>query len=304
MGSGAEAQTRPGPDVALDARWELVRSLGAAVITAPHASAPLFDALGLPTPSGAQHTEVFVLSAPPHAAIHLGAEGKLGGEGLDRVAGFWRALGLRAPEDADHLGVLLMLYAELAQAESTAADERRSAQMRRARAALFHEHIWSWAPGYLAAVDSLGVPSVSAWAQVTAQLLREEHDELDPPALLPLALRAAPRCLEPSDSFDDVLDSLTAPIRSGAVLTPRDLALGAGRAGVGLRRGERRYALRAMLEQDATGTLEWLAAHARSCAELHAAGSTRAGDTCDWWARRARGTADVLSSMCTREPVH
>ena len=56
---------------------------------------------------------MFVLAAPPHAAIHLGPSGMLGGEGLDRVAGFWRAIGLHPPQDADHLGLLLMLYAEL-----------------------------------------------------------------------------------------------------------------------------------------------------------------------------------------------
>ena len=84
----------------------------------------MLAALGLPAPTAAEHTGVFVLSAPPHAAIHLGGEGKLGGEGLDRVAGFWRAIGLTPPPDADQLGVLLMLYAELADAEAAARTER------------------------------------------------------------------------------------------------------------------------------------------------------------------------------------
>ena len=75
-----------------DARWELLRSLGAAVLTPPPGNELLCEALDLPLQSGVDHTDVFVLSAPPHGAIHLGPEGKLGGEGLDRIAGFWRAL--------------------------------------------------------------------------------------------------------------------------------------------------------------------------------------------------------------------
>ena len=74
---------------------ELWRALGAALVTPPPGNAPLLEALGLPAQTGAEHTGVFVLSAPPRAAIHLGPEGKLGGEGLDRIRGFWRALGLR-----------------------------------------------------------------------------------------------------------------------------------------------------------------------------------------------------------------
>lgn len=285
---------------AQDARCELVRSLGAAVLTPPPGNGLLCEALDLPPHTGVDHTEVFVLSAPPHAAIHLGPEGKLGGEGLDRIAGFWRALGLRAPEDADHLGTLLMLYAELAQAERAASDDRRSAQMHRARAALFHEHIWSWAPGYLAAVVGLGVSSTTAWARLTEQVLRDEYGELGAPESLPLAMRAAPPGLEASDSYDEVLDALVAPIRSGTVLTHGDLSLCARRVGVGLRRGERRYALRAMLEQDAPATLAWLSSHARSWSQQHASASTGESDPSSWWSTRAAHTADLLQSMSSR----
>ena len=99
---------------------ELLRALGSVPASPPPHCHPVTDSLGLPAPTAAEHTSVFVLAAPPHAAIHLGADGKLGGEALDRVAGFWRAIGLRPPQDADHLGPLLMLYAELTEAETTA----------------------------------------------------------------------------------------------------------------------------------------------------------------------------------------
>ena len=121
--------------------WELFRSLGAVALTPPPGNRVLCAALDLPIPTGVEHTDAFLLSAPPHGAIHLGPEGKLGGEGLDRIAGFWRVLGLRAPEDADHLGALLMFYAELGEAEQNASQERVRAQLHRARATLFHEHI-------------------------------------------------------------------------------------------------------------------------------------------------------------------
>ncbi len=108
MSAGTASETEI-PDAQ---RWELLRALGAAVLTPPPGNAAPCEVLGLPAQSGVEHTQVFVLSTPLHAAIHLGPEGQLGGEGLDRISGFWRVLGMDPPEDADHLGTLLMLYAE------------------------------------------------------------------------------------------------------------------------------------------------------------------------------------------------
>jgi hypothetical protein len=278
-------------------RWELFRSLGAAVLTPPPGNRALCAALDLPIQTGVDHTDAFVLSAPPHAAIHLGPEGKLGGEGLDRIAGFWRVLGLRAPEDADHLGALLMLYAELGEAEQNTSDERGRAQLHRVRAALFHEHIWSWAPGYLLAVTELGIASVAAWARLTEQALRAECEALGAAQMLPLALRAAPAAMDTADSLDEALDALVAPIRSGVVLTYRDLATCAHQVGLGLRRGERRFALRAMIEQDAPGTLMWLGARARWWSERCASAPRMGNDPGEWWSRRAANTARVLETL-------
>ena len=277
--------------------WELIRSLGAVVLTPPPGNHALCAALDLPTPTGAEHTDAFVLSAPPHAAIHLGPEGKLGGEGLDRVAGFWRVLGLQAPGDADHLGALMMLYAELGEAEDSAADERAQAQLHRARAALFHEHIWSWAPGYLLAVAELGIESAAAWARLTEEALRAEYADLGPAEMLPLALRVAPPGIDVADSLDDTLDALVAPVRCGLVLTYRDLAACGRQVGVGLRRGERRFALRAMLEQDAPATLRWLSGYARRLSQRCPSAPRTVNDPCTWWSRRAANTAGVLETL-------
>lgn len=283
------------------ARWELLRALGAAVLTPPPHNAGPCQALDLPVQTGAEHTQVFVLGAPPHAAIHLGPEGKLGGEGLDRISGFWRALGLTAPEDADHLGTLLLLYAELGEAETAAGSDKVRAQMRRARTALFHEHLWSWAPGYLAAVSGFGVPSVAEWAQLTGQALRAELEDVEPATMLPLALREAPAPLDADPTFDQTLDMLVAPVRSGMILTYPDLESAAAGAGLGVRRGERRYALKALFEQDAGVTLRMLAAHADRWSAVHAAHAHGGpNDACSWWSARAAGTSASLTELAGR----
>ena len=244
---------------------------------------------------------MFILAAPPHAAIHLGPRGMLGGEGLDRVAGFWRAIGLHPPQDADHLGPLLMLYAELASAETAARNDAARDRLRHAREALLMEHLWSWAPGYLTAVMRLDVPSLAAWAQLTLSALSREACRAAPPPAYPLALRTAPPPLRRADGRGQLLDALVAPVRSGVPLTGMDLRGAAAAAGLGYRIGERRYTLRALLDQDADATLGWLASHARCWADLHAAQQPIGGhDPRHWWARRAARTAGTLARLQTR----
>ncbi|HJY04363.1 MAG TPA: hypothetical protein VJ351_26455, partial [Streptosporangiaceae bacterium] len=66
-------------------RWELLRALGA-VPDSPAAARCVGAALGLDPVTDAEHTEAFVLNCPPYAAIYLGPQGAIGGEGADRVA--------------------------------------------------------------------------------------------------------------------------------------------------------------------------------------------------------------------------
>jgi hypothetical protein len=280
------------------ARWELVRALGAAILTPPPGNAALCAALDLPAQSAVDHTTAFVVGLPPHAAIYLGDEGKLGGEGLDRVTGFWRALGLPAPTDADHLGALLMLYAELGETRDTTAPERVRSWMATARAALFDEHIWSWAPAYLSAVSRLGVKSVAAWAQLAADVIRHERQSLAEPGLLPLALRVAPPGPSTPNDFDDLLDALVTPVRSGLIVSQRDLRQCADSLGIGFRRGERRFALKAMLEQDPIGTLAWLEGFARDWSARHLLDGRDRSRA--WWAARAKSLEEALA-LRTRE---
>lgn len=281
----------PGDADARRARCELIRVLGALAITTPPASEDLCVAAGLPAPTAAEHTGVFVLSAPPFASVHLGAEGGLGGEALDRVEGFWRALGQTPPQDADHLGVLLLSYAHLAEAALSAPAAARAAET------LLHEHIRSFAPGYLTAVATLGIEAVTDWAELTLEVLADEPVAMiNGPAALPLALRMAPDALEVTCDLDELLDAMVAPVRSGIVLTQRELAIGADRLGVGYRRGERRFALKAMMTQDKPATLAWLAEHSSIWAQRHrsAYGDNEAGR---WWAHRAASTTDTLTRL-------
>ncbi len=280
------------------ARTELLRALGAVASTPPPDCGPVAGSLGLPGLAAAEHTGVFVLSAPPHAAIHLGADGKLGGEGRDRVAGFWRVLGLTPPADPDHLGALLMLYAELGDAEAAVRGEPARERLRRAREALLWEHLWSWAPGYLTAVQRIGTPSLGLWARLTLTALAREAGRCAAPAALPLALRAAPPALAAAVGDNNLPDLLLAPVRSGIVLTREDLRAAADAAGTGYRIGERRYALQAMLDQDVAATLGWLTGFARQWASWHIGQQPVAGpDPRRWWAGRAAGTALTLRDL-------
>jgi Nitrate reductase delta subunit len=279
---------------------ELLRALGSVVTSPPPHGRPVTESLGLPAPTAAEHTGVFVLAAPPHAAIYLGQDGMLGGEGLDRVAGFWRAIGLRPPQDADHLGLLLMLYAELSEAEAEARSQTTRDRVRHARQVLLFEHLWSWAPGYLTAVIRLGAPSLAAWARLTLVALgREAHRAAGPPAL-PLALRAAPAPIGRPENRGQLLDALIAPARSGVLLTREDLREAVAVTGLGYRVGERRYTLGALLDQDVGAAVAWLADHARRWAVLHATQQSIGGhDPRHWWARRAARTARTLQQLPT-----
>jgi hypothetical protein len=67
----------------------------------------------------------------------------------------------------------------------------------------------------------------------------------------------------------------------------------AGQAGAGYRLGERRFTLRAMLEQDAAATLRWAVGQDRWWRRSHAR-RCGADPACRWWAGRAAGTVRML----------
>jgi TorA maturation chaperone TorD len=271
-------------------RFELLRALGA-VADAPAAARAAGPALGLEPVSDAEHTGVFVLNLPPYASVYLGPDGALGGEGADRVAGFWRAIGITPPAEPDHLSALLGLHASLGEAALDARRPATAAALTRSQASLFWEHLWPWLPGYTVAVTDLAAPALAGWARLAGRVIAAESRMQPACPRLPLALRQAPPA--PAGAGIGALTAaLTTPVRSGLILTRHRLALGAGEAGVGQRIGERRFTLRAMLEQDPAATLRWLTREAGRWQQRHARGAP--DETSRWWAARAGRTRQLL----------
>ena len=254
----------------------------AALLEAPcHEHAAIAAALELPpVPMADEYTSVVVFQAYPYASVYLGAEGMLGGEARDRIAGFWRALGLEPPAEPDHLTVLVAGLAALGDSQAV-------------RGALLWEHVASWMPPYLAALARLGAPFYVKWAELLQALLVELAAELGPPARLPLALRAAPAVPDAPGDLEELLATLLAPARTGFVLVRDDLERAATELGLGLRAGERRFALRALLAQDPPGVLGWLADESRAQARNLPA----LAPITSWWAARAQASASWLDEL-------
>jgi TorA maturation chaperone TorD len=282
-------------------RCELIRALGA-VADSPQAARIAAGALGLQAPSDAELTDVFVLNLPPYAAIYLGPDGALGGESADRVAGFWRVLRVDPPTEPDHLSALLGLYASLGQAVTDARRQATRVALARTQATLFWEHLQPWLPGYLEAVTDVPAPALATWAVLLRQVIAADAGSQPAMPGLPLALRSAPPGLHPDPEADPpaMAEALTIPARSGMILTRHRVALGARHTGVGHRIGERRFTLRAMIEQDQRGTLSWLAAEAFRWQRRHEARGG-ADATAQWWADRARRTGQALHRVIGTE---
>jgi hypothetical protein len=270
---------------------ELLRALGALAEPPGPAAARPAAALGLPAPPGAaEHADVFLFQLYPYASVYLGAEGMLGGEARDRVAGFWRALGLQPPAEPDHLTPLLGLYSALA--------DDPSEKARHAGKALLWEHLLSWLPFYLDAVVHCSSPFYRAWAALLGEALAAEAERVGPPASTPLALRAPAPLPDPRAAGSRAfLAALLAPARTGMVLVRDDLARAAAELGLGLRIAERRYVLEGLLSQDPERTLAWLAAKARAWGACHESRPEALRPVSRIWALRAKSAADTLANL-------
>ncbi len=120
---------------------------------------------------------------------------------------------------------------------------------------------------------------------------------------LPVHLRAAPALPDPRrEGAAAFLSGLLAPVRSGMILARADLARMAGTLDLGLRAGERRYALEHLLAQDAPRTLEALAREARRQGGLHSDRVPWLGATASFHERRAVAAADLLDDLARETP--
>jgi TorA maturation chaperone TorD len=281
---------------------ELFRALGALVESPGPAQVRLAGILELTgRPAPAAYTELFVLQLPPYASLYVGAQGMLGGEARERVAGFWRALGHGPPAEPDHLATLMGLYAELAEREAAQPDPARRQLLRRARHALLWEHLASWLPPYLDRVEELGAPAYRAWAALMRRALAAQAAVLGVPDALPTHLVDAPDGLSPDDAHppDRLVAALLTPVRSGLILTRADLAAAARQLGLAVRLMERRPALRQMLEEGGGAMLDWLQKRAATTASTLGRAPTRLRVVADFWRGRALATASALACSGT-----
>ena len=82
---------------------ELLRALTVLAEPPGPAHARVADALGFSeAPAASDFGDVFLFQLYPYASVHVGAEGMMGGDARQRVAGFWRALGRTPPAEPDH----------------------------------------------------------------------------------------------------------------------------------------------------------------------------------------------------------
>ncbi|MGI8574971.1 MAG: TorD/DmsD family molecular chaperone [Egibacteraceae bacterium] len=289
---------------------ELLRALAAFAEEPGTGHEQLARSLQLPgTPDAAAFTEVFVFNLYPYASVYLGAEGQLGGEARDRVAGFFRAVGAVPPPEPDHLATLLVAYAQL----GTDADADEAGPRGHAARTLLHEHLLPWLPLYLARITELASAPYAEWGLLLGRVLLSEACRFGEPPRLPLHLRAAPPPDLRTDDLDGFVDTLLAPARSGMVLTGSDLVRAARDLRLGLRIGERRFVLRALLSQQPPATLEWLAAHTVTTSRAWCSWAAALPGTAAWWTGRAEHTNVQLRELAkeagaqphdhTREPI-
>lgn len=298
---------------------ELLRALAHLCEPPGPAHAALADALGLPEPpDAAGHEALFGFQLYPRASVHLGAEGMLGGEAQRRIEGFWRAVGREAPGEPDHLASLLGLYVALAEeeAEASRGSERgrgadsgaraRAELVARSRRALLEEHLAPWVFAFLERVAETGEGFHRGWADLLHALLRDEARAGGPLDRRPDFLAELPFLADPrEDGAGPFIRGLLAPGVSGVTLTRADLARVARELGLGLRAGERRYALEHLLGQDAPGVLGALAEEAGRQARAHELRGEALGAAAGWASERARRTKALLRvlSSTSRDPT-
>jgi TorA maturation chaperone TorD len=278
---------------------ELFRAL--AVLSEPPTpeAARIAEALKLGAlPAESEYTDLFVFQLYPYASVYLGAEGMLSGEARDRIAGFWRALGERPPAEADHLSVMLALYAHLVELEEDERDAIQRASWRGARKAFLWEHLLSWLPLFLSKAAEIASPFYKGWSELLRAALFEEARAVGHLQQLALHLRDAQGLVDPRLSeTEDFLQSLLTPARSGMILVRTDLSRAAQKLELGLRIGERKFVLKSLFSQDAEGTLDWLASEADAWAMLHRRDIKALGRMASVWENKAASAAALLREL-------
>ena len=279
---------------------ELFRAL-AIFAEPPNAKAErVAEALGLGALPGAEeYTETFIFQLPPYASVYLGAEGMIGGEARDRIAGFWRVISLMPAAEPDHLSVILALYARLVELEAEEKYAVRRDGWRAARKAFFWEHLASWLFVYLTKLTGAASRFYVGWGMTLMKALLSEAANLGHQERLPLHLREAPALIDPRCSgVEEFLQSLLTPVRCGMILTRADLTRAARELGLSLRMGERRFILKALFSQDTNRMLDWLIEEAAACMRHHQGVEEGiCSSITKWWRQRTESTTALLKEL-------
>ncbi len=277
---------------------ELFRTLGALIEPPSPDHRPLAELLEIgPLPAETEHTDLFLFQLYPYASVYLGAEGQLGGEARDLIAGFWRALGEAPPADPDHLTVMLAFYAELRERESGKAPPGEE-HWRRACRAFLWEHLLSWLPVYLEKLEQLAPRYYRRWAALLRQALAVEAERLGRQERISLHLQPAPVLVDPrEDDPQAFLDALLSPVRSGLILVRDDLVRAGRELDLGVRAGERKFVLKALLSQDPAATLAWLAREGRDWAARHRQNAALLGTAAETWVEKAEALAALAEAL-------
>ena len=155
-----------------------------------------------------------------------------------------------------------------------------------------------WVFAYLDHAEEVAAGGYRRWAELLRDTLAQEAGRAGPPAVLPAHLRAASGLPDPREEGGQAfLKALLAPVRSGIILTRAALGTMARELGLGLRAGERRFALEGLLGQDAPATLAALAALAPREELAHKRRDGLLGESARFLARRAGHTARLLSEL-------
>jgi TorA maturation chaperone TorD len=281
------------------AEMELFRAL--AVLAEPPTveAARLTEALELGAPPAADdYTELFLFQLYPHASVYLGREGMMGGEAVALIAGFWRNLGQVPPAEADHLALMLALYARLAEMEEQESEPVRRASLRALRKAFLWEHLLSWLPCYLSKLSDIATPFYKRWGEILMTALLEEAQGLGQQQRLPLALREAPALAHPREQgFEEFLQSVLTPVRFGGILTRADLIRAARKMGLGLRMGERKFILKTLFAQERDAVFAWLEEETVDWKRRHHQHRERLGEVSGAWEEKTVASAALLAEL-------
>lgn len=281
------------------AEMELFRAL--AVLAEPPTveAARLTEALELAEPPSAdEYTELFLFQLYPYASVYLGSEGMMGGEARALIAGFWRALGETPPSEADHLAVMLALYARLAEMDEDESNPLRRANSRAARKAFLWEHLLSWLPCYLSKLSDIATPFYKRWGEILMEALLEEAKTLGHQEQLPLHLRESSGLIDPREqSFEEFLQAVLTPARFGGILTRADLIRAARKMGLGLRMGERKFILKTLFAQDMDAVFEWLGEEINDWKRRHHQHRKTLGEVARAWEEKTEAAAALFAEL-------